>query len=131
MGAGVSARHITPRSAARGLGAAGHGAGHWQAQRVSAIALIPLALWLVAALAGGAAADHAALTVWLSAPINAILMVLLLLAAFHHAALGLQVVAEDYIHSRARFVVIALVQIACAAGAGAGVVATLVIAMTS
>lgn len=122
-------RRISPYSAAHGLGPAGHGARHWWAQRVSAIALIPLMLWLVRALAGGAATDHAALTAWLKAPINAILLILLLIAAFHHAALGLRTIAEDYIHSRARFAVIAFVQLACAAGAVAGIVAVLVVAM--
>ncbi|TYB90031.1 succinate dehydrogenase, hydrophobic membrane anchor protein [Oceaniovalibus sp. ACAM 378] len=122
---------ITPYSAAHGLGAAGHAARHWWAQRVSAIALVPLVLWLVWALANGGATDYAALSDWLKSPINTILMILLLIAAFHHAALGLQTIAEDYIHSRARFAVIALVQLACAAGGAAGIVATLLIAITS
>lgn len=122
---------VTPYSAAHGLGAAGHAASHWWAQRVSAIALVPLVLWLVWALASGAATDHAALSAWLKSPINTILMILLQIAAFHHAALGLQTIAEDYIHSRARFAVIAVVLLACAAGGAAGIVATLLIAITS
>ena len=67
----------------------------------------------------------------MKSPINTILMILLLIAALHHAALGLQTIAEDYIHSRARFAMIALVQLACAAGGAAGIVATLLIAITS
>lgn len=126
----MTSRRVTPYAAARGLGAAGHGASHWWAQRVSSIALVPLVLWLVLTLAGGSATDHAALTSWLGAPVNAILMILLLIAAFHHAALGLQVIAEDYIHSRLRFGVIAFVQLACFAGGAAGIVATLVIALS-
>lgn len=125
----MTSRRVTPYAAAHRLGAAGHAAGHWWAQRVSAIALVPLILWLVWALTGGSAADHMALTVWLGAPINAILMILLLIAAFHHAALGLQVVAEDYIHSRLRFAAIAFVHIACAGAGVAGIVATLMIAL--
>lgn len=123
--------HVTPYSAAHGLGAAGHASRHWWAQRVSAIALVPLLLWLVWALAGGAATDYASLTGWLKTPINSILMILLLIAAFHHAALGLQVITEDYIHSRAKFAVIAFVQIACIAGGTVGIAATLLIAITS
>lgn len=122
---------VTPYSAAHGLGAAGHGASHWWAQRVSAIALVPLVLWLVLALAWGSATDHLALTLWLQAPVNSILMILLLIAAFHHAALGLQVIAEDYIHARARFAVIAFVQLACIAGGASGIVATLLIAIST
>ena len=123
--------HITPYSAAHGIGPAGHAARHWWAQRASAIALVPLVLWFVWALASGAATDHAALSAWMKSPINTILMILLLIAAFHHATLGLQTIAEDYIHSRARFAMIALVQLACAAGGAAGIVATLLIAITS
>ncbi|GGK51557.1 succinate dehydrogenase, hydrophobic membrane anchor protein [Salinarimonas ramus] len=121
---------VTAYSAARGLGAAGHGAGHWWAQRVSALALAPLILWLAWALAGGSVTDYRDLTIWLGAPVNSILMILLLIASFHHAALGLRVIAEDYIHSRSRFIVIALVQLACAAGGASGIVATLVIAIS-
>lgn len=126
----MTARHLSPASLARGLGAAGHGAGHWWAQRVSAIALVPLALWLAVALAGGAATDQEALTLWLKVPVNAVLMILLLIAGFYHAALGLQVVAEDYVHSRARFIVTGAVQMACIAGGAAGLVAVLLIALS-
>lgn len=122
---------VTAYSAAHRLGAAGHGARHWWAQRASAIALVPLGPWLVWALASAAALDYAAMTAWLKVPFNAILLILLLIAAFHHAALGLQTIAEDYIHSRARFAVIAIIQLACAAGGVAGIAATLLIALTN
>ena len=125
----MTTRRHSPFTTARGLGAAGHGAGHWWAQRVSAVALIPLVIWLTIALTGGAAADHTALKLWLGVPLNAILMVLLLIAAFHHAALGLQVVAEDYIHSRTRFLVVALIHLACITGAVAGIVSVMMLAL--
>lgn len=84
----MTTRYVSALARARGLGAAGHGPGHWWAQRVSAAALVPLVFWLVVTLASGVAAEHAALTAWLSAPLDATLMILLLIAAFHHAALG-------------------------------------------
>ncbi|MBC7286311.1 MAG: succinate dehydrogenase, hydrophobic membrane anchor protein, partial [Hoeflea sp.] len=77
-------RYRTSHAAATGLGVAGHGVGHWRAQRASAIALVPLALWLAFSLADGVAADHAMLNAWLGVPVNAILMILLVFAAFHH-----------------------------------------------
>lgn len=94
------------------------------------MALVPLTLWLVWALADGSATNYVALTFWLGAPVNAILMILWLIAAFHHAALGLQVIAADDIYSRARFAVIACLQLACIAGGATGILATLVIALT-
>ena len=88
----------TPLSRARGLGSAKDGFHHWWVQRITSIALIPLTLWLVASLVGLAGADHATVTAWLAQPVVAVLMVLLVVAALHHAQLGLQVVYEDYIH---------------------------------
>jgi len=82
----------------RGLGPAHDGVGHWWAQRLTALALVPLTLWFVAAVVGLAGADHAAVADWIAQPIPAMLLVLLIVATFHHAQLGLQVVIEDYVH---------------------------------
>lgn len=83
----------------RGLGSAKEGVNHWWAQRMTAIALVPLTLWFVASVIGLAGADYATVVGWFKSPIDATLMVLLILATFYHAALGLQVVVEDYVHS--------------------------------
>jgi succinate dehydrogenase / fumarate reductase membrane anchor subunit len=83
---------------ARGLGAAKKGVQHWWLQRVSAIALVPLLLWFTASITQLAGADHAAVTAWLARPMVAVLLVLLLFAAFYHLKLGLEVVIEDYVH---------------------------------
>jgi succinate dehydrogenase / fumarate reductase membrane anchor subunit len=89
----------SPLGRAIGLGSAKEGAEHWWAQRVSAVALIPLGLWFAASLLALAGADRAAVLAWLHAPVQAILAILLLIAVFYHAALGLQVVIEDYVHA--------------------------------
>ena len=95
------ARHSlrTPLGRAIGLGSAKHGAEHWWSQRVSAVALIVLGLWFAASLIAHAGVNHADFVTWLRGPITAILMLLLLAATFYHAALGLQVVIEDYVHT--------------------------------
>ena len=56
------------------------------------------------------------------------LMILLLIALFHHTALGLQVVIEDYVHSGARFAVVIAIQLCCYGLAVVGIFATLRIA---
>jgi succinate dehydrogenase / fumarate reductase, membrane anchor subunit len=89
----------TPLGRAFGLGSAKEGVQHWWAQRVSAIALIVLGLWFAASLIAHAGADRAAVVAWLHEPLSAILAILMLAAVFYHAALGLQVVIEDYVHS--------------------------------
>ncbi|MFS8086551.1 MAG: succinate dehydrogenase, hydrophobic membrane anchor protein [Acidobacteriota bacterium] len=87
-------------SQARGLGSAKDGSTHWWVQRVTAVALVPLAIWLLASLVALGRGNHADFIVWLQSPLNAILMVSLVIALFWHMALGLQVVVEDYAHSR-------------------------------
>jgi succinate dehydrogenase / fumarate reductase membrane anchor subunit len=89
----------TPLSQAIGLGSAKEGVEHWWAQRVSAVALVVLGLWFVAAIIAHAGADRAAVLAWLHGPLSAILTILLVAFVFYHGALGLQVVIEDYIHS--------------------------------
>lgn len=88
----------TPLARARGLGSAKDGVEHWMAQRITAIANIPLMLWLVWSIVSLNGASHAEFTNWLAQPVNAILMILVVLSVFYHAKLGSQVVTEDYIH---------------------------------
>ena len=87
-----------PLARARGLGSAGHGSSHWMHQRITAIANIPLAIWFVFSVVSLKGADHAEFTDWLAEPVNAILAILFIVSSFYHAALGAQVITEDYIH---------------------------------
>ena len=91
----------SPLARARGLGAAHNGTHHWWAQRLTAIALLPLLLWFAVSVTSLAAADHATAVTWLRAPVTAILMLAVIAALFHHMQLGLQVVIEDYVHGHA------------------------------
>jgi len=91
-------RLAAPLARARGLGSAKHGVGHWRAQRIGAVALVPLTLWFVFSAVHLTGADQARVHAWLSRPASAILMGLLIIALFHHLSLGVQVVIEDYIH---------------------------------
>ncbi len=115
----------SPLARAIGLGPAKEGVGQWWAERVSAVALVPLTLWFVASLIAHTGSDYATFIAWLRAPSATVLMILLLIALFHHAALGLQVVIEDYVHSGAKFAAVMTVRLGCFALAAAGIVATL------
>jgi succinate dehydrogenase / fumarate reductase membrane anchor subunit len=90
-------RLITPKKQADGLGGVNTGPHHWWLQRVTAVALIPLSLWLAFAVASHAGRDYASTKAWLSQPVTTLLLVLWLSVAVYHASLGLQVVLEDYI----------------------------------
>ena len=52
-------------------------------------------------------------------------MILLLISLFHHTALGLQVVIEDYMHTKAKFAALVIVRLFCITLAVAGIVAIL------
>jgi succinate dehydrogenase / fumarate reductase membrane anchor subunit len=111
------------------LGSAKGGSGHWFAQRVSAVALVLLGLWLVAALATMGGATHEHVVAWLSSPVTAAFAVLLVLVAAWHAVLGLQVVVEDYVGAKGqRLAVLLVVKFAFAVAAVIGVLAVLRIA---
>jgi succinate dehydrogenase / fumarate reductase membrane anchor subunit len=70
---------------------------HWRNQRLSALALIPLSLWFVAAMLGHLGDGRAQFTAWLSQPVPLVLMAALVLAVLYHMTLGLAVVIEDYV----------------------------------
>ena len=86
----------------RGLGSAKGGTNHWWAQRVTAIANLPLGLWLIICLISGVGSSYETVTVWLSNYFHATMMVLLIANMAYHFTLGLQVVIEDYIHGRVK-----------------------------
>lgn len=88
----------TPLAEARGLGSAKEGTGHWVAQRLTALALIPLTLWFVVSVLTLMHASYFTVVNWMHAPWNAILLVLTVLTVYWHAYLGLQVIVEDYVH---------------------------------
>lgn len=92
----------TPLSRARGVGAAGEGVGRWWRERLTALALIPLILWLAFSIALMGTADYYTVIRWLGHPVNAALMVLTLVVGFWHGVLGIQSIAEDYIASEGR-----------------------------
>jgi succinate dehydrogenase / fumarate reductase membrane anchor subunit len=104
------------------------GVQQWWLERVTAVALVPLTLWFTASIVSHTDVGYMAFIAWLRAPSTTILMVLLLIALFHHLALGLQVVIEDYVHSVAKLPAVITVRLVCFGLAVAGIVATLRIA---
>lgn len=89
----------TPMARVSGLGSARSGTHHWIHQRLTAMANLPLVIWLIWSICTHDFTDHTVFTGWLAEPVNSILMILLILSSFYHAVLGSQVVIEDYIHN--------------------------------
>src|ERR1700735_194690 len=89
----------SPLGRARGLGSARAGSKHWWAQRVTAVALVPLTLWFVWSALRLVGASHDDVLAWIGGPGPVVLVIALVLATFYHLSLGLQVVIEDYVHT--------------------------------
>ena len=126
----MTSRMRSPLGRALGLGSAKEGVEHWWLQRITAAALVPLSVWFIIAIIRLVGADIETVRDWVSAPMPAILLVLLLIATFWHASLGLQVVIEDYVHSPlTKLGLVIVVRLGCFAVAVAGIFAVLSMAL--
>ncbi|MBI1188427.1 MAG: succinate dehydrogenase, hydrophobic membrane anchor protein [Alphaproteobacteria bacterium] len=111
----------TPLSRVRGSGAAHGGTEHFIAQRVTAIALLGLALWFAIAAALHIDSFEEAVA-FVRDPVNAVGVILLLLVGARHMMIGMQVVIEDYIAKPGtRTLLLIANAFACAAFAAAGI----------
>ncbi|UIP05595.1 succinate dehydrogenase, hydrophobic membrane anchor protein [Erythrobacter sp. SDW2] len=116
MGNGTSIGRV------RGLGSAHEGAHHWLVQRFTAIGNLILLLWLITSFALLPGFEYETIKSWLSQPVPAAAMVLLIVSTFWHARLGLQVLVEDYVHEAGtKFGVLALLNLATIGGGVFGV----------
>jgi succinate dehydrogenase / fumarate reductase membrane anchor subunit len=87
----------TPLNQVIGLGTAKGGTSHWWHQRLTAVAMIPLGLWLAFALARVDLGSYAALVDWIREPLTAVLLTLTVGGLIYHSWLGIRVVLEDYV----------------------------------
>lgn len=112
----------------RGLGSAKSGSHHWWLQRVTALGNVILVLWFLFSLVRLPQLDHKTVIAWLSSPMSAVLMSLLVINVCWHFRLGLQVVIEDYVHGGMRVITMGLLHIWTFAAGGFALFAILKIA---
>jgi succinate dehydrogenase / fumarate reductase membrane anchor subunit len=91
----------SPLGAALGRGSAREGVAHWRTQRTTAIALLPLTLWLLVAFVRLPLADHASVVYWIGSGWNPALLSLTVITAAWHSLLSVQTILEDYVHHHA------------------------------
>ena len=119
----------SPLGRVLGTGSAKEGSAHWWAQRLSAVALIPLTLWFLFSLLLLPELDYLTVHSWISVPLSGFLAVLLVAVLTYHAYLGTQVVVEDYVHANgAKLLLLLLLRFVYVLCGGAGVFAILRIA---
>ena len=88
----------TPLGNVLGLGSAKEGTGHFWGQRLSGIGLLVLGLWFAYSVLVMPGFTHADALAFIGAPLNGVLLLLLVVAMSYHSTLGVQVVIEDYVH---------------------------------
>ena len=115
----------TPLSEAKGLGSAKEGASHWWLQRLTAVALIPLSIWLAFSVAMLGSSSYQVVTGWLQSPLVVVLLILFIVVTFYHTQLGLQVIVEDYVSGWLKVVTLVLINFLCILLAVAGIIALL------
>jgi succinate dehydrogenase / fumarate reductase membrane anchor subunit len=113
------AEHRTALGRARGLGSAKTGVGHFIGQRVSAVALLLLALWGAWSAVTVASGGYDGAKVWLESPVNAAMLILTVVAGFYHVRMGMGVVIEDYIHKPTSKAALLILNTFVCLGAGA------------
>jgi len=92
---------VTPLNRVLGLGTAKGAAEHWWMQRLTAVALVPLAVWFAVGLTTLPDFSYVTVAAWVHRPVTSILLILFVGAAAYHSFLGVQVVIEDYVEGKA------------------------------
>ena len=94
---------------ARGAGSGHSGVHHWYAERVTSIALVPLTIWFVISVLRLVGASQSTVATFVGHPLNAALLLALIVMTFHHMQLGIQVVLEDYVPNPKKMMVFVLI----------------------
>ena len=121
----------SPLNRVLGLGSAKEGSGHWWAQRLTAIAMVPLGLWFAFSVLGLPHGSYELISAWIAEPVNSILLILLVITLVYHSSLGLQVVIEDYVHGAAMISVLIAMKFLHVLMAVAGIYAVIVVSVGS
>ena len=120
----------TPLAAARGLGSAKSGLHHWWNQRMTAVAMVPLVIWMVSLSILMTGAGYEDALVLVSYPANATVLILFVAVGFWHAMLGLQVILEDYVAAEGlRLILITLIRMFAVALAALSILSILRVAL--
>ncbi|HZP08595.1 succinate dehydrogenase, hydrophobic membrane anchor protein [Methyloceanibacter sp.] len=89
----------TPLKHVRGLGTAHRGTDTFWRQRVTALANIPLTIFLILAIVSHIGSSYEEVGAYLAHPVVALAMVALIVSAAIHLRIGLKEIIEDYVHA--------------------------------
>ena len=121
----------TPLKRVRALGSARRGTETFWRQRMTAVANVPLVLFLILSIVTHIGASYEEVHTYLARPLVALALLALVISAAIHMRIGLKEIIEDYVHGGIKIVAILLATF-FAAGVGlASVIAILKISLGS
>jgi succinate dehydrogenase / fumarate reductase membrane anchor subunit len=89
----------TPLGKVRGLGSARRGTETFWLQRLTALANVPLVIFLIVSIVSHIGADYGTVRAYLAQPLVALALLALVISAAMHMRIGLKEIIEDYVHS--------------------------------
>lgn len=92
----------------RGLGSAKSGSGHWWQLRVTSAGALVLDFWLIFSLLRLPDYSYPTISGWITSPLAAVPLALLILNWCWHLRLGLLEPIEDYVHGGNRILTLGL-----------------------
>ena len=108
----------TPLGRVRSLGSAHKGTETFWRQRVTAVANIPLVIFLVLAIVTHLGASYDEMRSFLAKPLVALALLALIISAAIHMRIGLKEIIEDYVHGEGARVAAILLATFYAVGIG-------------
>jgi succinate dehydrogenase / fumarate reductase membrane anchor subunit len=108
----------TPLARVRGLGSAHRGTETFWRQRLTAIANVPLVIFLIWSIVTHIGADYATVKAYLARPLVAAAMLALVISAAIHMRIGLKEIIEDYVHGEGAKVAAVILATFFAVGVG-------------
>lgn len=82
---------------AKGMGSTKSGMHFWLMQRLTAVVIALCVIWICIFVQSISSKSQADIVLTLQKPHNSIILIILIITGLYHAALGMQVVIEDYI----------------------------------
>lgn len=97
----MKSKYRSDLSKAKNLGSAGSGSHHWWHQRLTALIIAIMIFWVIAFFGQISSSELSSVIAYLQKPYNIVMLLIFFVTMMYHAALGTQVVIEDYISCRA------------------------------
>jgi succinate dehydrogenase / fumarate reductase membrane anchor subunit len=116
----------TPLKRVRGLGSARRGTETFWRQRMTAIANVPLVLFLILSIVTHIGSSYTETKAYLAQPLVALALLALMVSAAIHMRIGLKEIIEDYVHGESAKIIAVLLATFFAAGVGLACVVAIV-----